>query len=85
MIGAASVGLVLEGDAETVLEVPPAVGVVNVSGVDSGVRGCGDGVPITAEGAGSGAAEGAAMIPTVEREGLEEVPGLEEVEEAVVD
>lgn len=75
MVGAAAVGLALEGDAESVLEVPPAVGVVNVSGVVNGVRGCscGDGAPITAEGAGDGAAEGAAMIPTVERDGLEEV------------
>jgi len=51
------------------------VAVVNVSGVDTGVRGrsWGDGAPITAAGAGEGAAEGAAMIPTVERDGLEEV------------
>jgi hypothetical protein len=81
MVGAASVGLVLEGDAESVLEVPPAVGVVKVSGVDSGVIGCscGDGAPTTAEGVGGGTAGGAAMIPTVEREGLEEVAGLEVV------
>ena len=82
MVGAASLGLALKGDAESVLAVPPAVGVVDVSGVDSGVGGCcrGDGAPIAAAGVGGGGAGGAAMTPTDEREGLEEVLGLEEVE-----
>jgi hypothetical protein len=82
MLGAASVGLALEGDAESVLAVPPAVGVVNVSGVDRGVGGCccGVGAPIAAAGVGGGGGGGAAMAPTPDREGREEVVGLEEVE-----
>ena len=80
MVGAASVGLALDGDAESVLALPPAVGVVNVSGVDSGVGGCccGDGAPITAAGVGGGGEAGGAMTPTDEGEGPE--AGLEEVE-----
>ena len=75
-------GLALEGDAESVLAVPPAVGVVSVRGVDSGVGGCcwGDGAPMTADGVGGGGAGGAATTPTPEREGPEEVVGLEEVD-----
>ena len=82
MLGAASVGLALEGVAESVLALPPAVGVVDVSGVDSGVGGCccGAGAPIAAAGVGGGGGGGAGMAPTDEREGPEEVGGLEEVE-----
>jgi hypothetical protein len=80
MVGAASVGLALDGDAESVLALPPAVGVVNVSGVDSGEGGCccGDGAPMTAVGVGGGGGAGTAMTPTDEGEGPEE--GLAEVD-----
>ena len=82
MLGAASVGLALEGDAESVLALPPAVGVVNVSGVVSGVGGCccGVGAPIAGDGVGGGGGEGAAMTPTDDREGPLVVVGVEEVD-----
>jgi hypothetical protein len=84
MVGAASVGLALDGDAESVLALPPAVGVVNVSGVDSGAGGCccGDGVPMTAAGVRGGGGAGAAMTPTDEKEGPLEGVGVDAVDVA---
>jgi len=82
MLGEASLGLVLEGVAESVLELPPAVSVVDVSGVDSGARGrsCWEGVPITDAGAGADGAGGAEVDPpTFGRDELDEVPALVEV------
>ena len=82
MLGAASLGLVLEEVAESVLELPPAVSVVDVSGVDSGARGCSrwEGVPITDAGAGAEGAGGAEVDPPAfGRDELDEVPALVEV------
>src|SRR6516165_8811141 len=82
MLGKASLGLVLEGVAESVLELPPAVSVVDVSGVDSGARGrsCWEGVPITDAGAGADGAGGAEVDPpSFGRDELDEVPALDEV------
>ena len=75
MLGAPSVGLVLEGAEESVLAVPPAVSVVVVTAADSGARGCswGAGVPMTAAGAGGGGAAGVETTPTEEAEGLGDV------------
>jgi hypothetical protein len=86
VLGAASVGLVLEEAGEdivSVLAAPPAVGVVVAIGGGSGATDCdwGAGAPIADAGVGGGAAGGAGSVDTA----LMLEAGTDVVEVAVAD